>query len=226
MEKLTYVLVDGTAAVDARLDWFDGTFVPRARAEGATNFAALFPDQTEAIRSANPMRIGGAFDRIGASVEFWLPSVDARAPIESALATQGDALWGYLVTESTMDPCPHSVEDGARVPGITQWGMNDKPEAVSMDAFHREWAVHSADSFALHPHRDSYVRNAVARSLTEDAPRYLGIVFERFPSLEHFTDDRLYFGDPGFVKKVIDHVSTFYEFSTAITGGMSEYRWR
>ena len=63
-------------------------------------------------------------------------------------------------------------------------------------------------------------------SLTTAAPRYLGIVVERFPSLDHFVDDSLYFGDPAVVKKMFEHSPTFYEFEGAISGGFSEFRWR
>lgn len=226
MEKLAYVLVDGADAIDGRVERLAAALLPVARPLGAKQMRILVPDEADAIRQANKMRIGGDFDRVAAAVECWLPSIDARGPIEAVLAAQADTLWGYLVTESTLDPCPHAVEDGERVPGVTQWGLNDKPEAVSMEDFHREWAHHSALSFGLHPHRDSYERNAIARALTPDAPRYLGLVLERFPSLDHFTDDALYFGDPAHTKRVIDHVPSFYDFASAITGGMSEYRWR
>ncbi len=41
-----------------------------------------------------------------------------------------------------------------------------------------------------------------------------------------FVDDSKYFGDPAVTKKMIEHVPEFYEFTTAITGGLSEFRWR
>ena len=63
-------------------------------------------------------------------------------------------------------------------------------------------------------------------ALTPDAPRYLGIVIERFPSLDVFVDDALYFGDPAVTKKMIEHTPAFYEFATAISGGFSEFRWK
>ena len=146
--------------------------------------------------------------------------------IKAALASCGRTLWGYLVTESTMAPCPHFVSEGGRVPGVTQWAINDKPAKVALDDFYREWAVHSKLSFDLHPTRQSYIRNAVARRLTAASPTYLGIVLERFPSLDDFTDESIYFGDRAIVKKMFEHVPSFYDFGTAITGGLSEYRWR
>ena len=225
MEKLIYVLHGSRDAIEGRVERLARAVVPAARAAGGRQLAILVPDQAELIRARCPARIGGDFRSLAAVFECWLPALDARAPIEAALAPFGAALWGYLVTESTLAPCPHAVAEGGRVPGVTQWGINDKPKAVALDDFYREWAVHSKLSFDLHPTRQSYIRNAVARRLTPAAPAYLGIVLERFPSLDDFTDESIYFGDRAVVKKMFEHVPSFYEFSTAITGGMSEYRW-
>ena len=225
MEKLIYVLQGPVDAIDGRLHRLANAGVGAARAAGGRQIAILVPDQADEIRARCPARIGGDFASLAAVFECWLPALDARAPIEAALAPHARSLWGYLVTESTLAPCPHVVADGGRVPGVTQWGINDKPAAVELDDFYREWAVHSKLSFDLHPTRQSYIRNAVARRLTPAAPAYLGIVLERFPSLDDFTDESIYFGDRAVVKKMFEHVPSFYDFETAITGGMSEYRW-
>jgi hypothetical protein len=226
MEKLVYVLVDAVDDVAGRVERVADAVVGVARSQGGERMAVSVPDRTEEIRERSPARIGGDFDRLAAIFECWLPNVDLREPIEAALRPLAGGLWGYLVTESTMAPCPHEVADGERVPGITQWGLNDKPADVPIDDFHREWAVHSKLSFDLHPTRESYIRNFVARRLTPEAPGYLGIVLERFPRLEDFVDESIYFGDPAVVKAMIEHVPSFYDFATAITGGVSEYRWR
>ena len=226
MEKLIYVLTGAKEALDGRLDRIATEVVPAAHGVGAEQLALFLPDEFDAIGERAPGRLMGEFDRLTAIFECWIPAVDHRAPIESALRRHADALWGYLVSESTMDPCPHDVDGGARVPGIAQWTINDKPESVSLDDFYREWSVHSEISFDLHPRRDSYIRNAIVRALTPDAPRYLGIVIERFPSLDVFVDDALYFGDPAVTKKMIEHTPAFYEFATAISGGFSEFRWK
>ena len=226
MEKLIYVLSGPTDEVAGRVERIADAVVPVARSIGGERLVLLVPDQAEEIRARCPARIAGAFDSLSAVFECWLPTLDARAPLEEALSDHGRSLWGYLATESTMAPCPHEVEDAERVPGVTQWGINDKPANVSLDDFYREWAVHSKLSFDLHPFRDSYIRNALVRKLTPDAPQYLGIVLERFPSLEHFVDESLYFGDPAVVKEMFEHVPSFYAFEGAISGGMSEFRWR
>jgi hypothetical protein len=226
MEKLIYVMVGGGGEVSARVEGIAEAAVPAARSIGGSQIVLLVPDKTDEIRSRAPSRIGGDFDSLSAVFEVWLPNLDGRAPIEEALRRRCDALWGYLVCESTMQPCPHSPEEGGRVPGITQWTLNDKPAKVALEDFYREWAVHSKLSFELHPTRESYIRNAVARRITPEAPGYLGIVLERFPELEHFVDESIYFGDPAVVKQMFEHVPSFYDFESAITGGLSEYRFR
>ena len=226
MEKLICVLTGARDALDGRLERIAADVVPAARSVGGQEMGLFLPDEFEAIGERAPSRLMGEFGRIAAIFECWLPTVDDRAAIESALDKHAESIWGYLVSESTMDPCPHDVDGGARVPGIAQWTINDKPESVSLDDFYREWSVHSEISFDLHPQRDSYIRNAIVRSLTPDAPRYLGIVIERFPSFDVFCDDTRYFGDPAVTKKMIEHTPTFYDFTTAISGGFSEFRWK
>ncbi len=225
MEKLIYVLNDPADGLEGRVDRIADAIVPRAKAIGGERIALLVPDQAEEIRRRCAARIGGDFASLSAVFECWLPTLDSRPAIEEVLSNHCGALWGYLVTESVLATCPHSVEEGGRVPGVTQWGINDKPAAVELDDFYRDWTAHSKLSFDLHPTRDSYIRNAVARRLTPAAPVYLGIVLERFPSLDDFTDESIYFGPPEVVKEMFAHVPSFYDFETAITGGMSEYRW-
>ncbi len=221
-----YISKEAQGDCAARREAVATRVVSAARAAGGQQMALLLPEYTEEIRARSASRIGGDFDALGFVFECWLPALDDRGGVEEALRPLGEELWGYLVTESSVVPCPHSVEEGGRVPGVTQWGINDKPAKVELEDFYREWQeVHSKLSFDLHPHRDSYVRNSVARRLTPEAPSYLAVVLERFPSLEHFTDESLYFGDPSVVQEMFAHVPSFYDFETAITGGMSEYRF-
>lgn len=223
MEKLIYVLVSSNPVESARLA---DLVVPEVRALGGERIAVLSPDRSDEIKARGPGRLMGAAESIAGVVQFWLPALDVRGPVEEALRGLAPELWGYIVTESTVVPCPHETVDGARVPGITQWSLNDKPADVAMEDFYREWQeVHSKISFALHPARDSYQRNAVARRLTPEARSCLAITLERFPSLEVFTDDARYFGDPAVVREMIEHLPTFYDFASAISTGLCEYRY-
>ena len=226
MEKLIYVLVGGGDDIATRMRRIADSAVPAAREIAGQTMSILIPDRTDEIRSRHALRIGGDFDSLAAVFECWVPALDVRAPVEEALRPFCDSLWGYLVTESAVAACPHACEEGGRVPGITQWGINDKPVHVTREDFYREWQdVQSKLSFDLHPTRDSYIRNSIARKLTAEAPTYLGIVLERFPSLDDYADDARYFGEPSVVKKMIEHLPSFYDFGSAITGGMSEFRF-
>ena len=225
IEKLIYVLMDGAEDQGSSVERIAEGVVSAARSAGAERLSVLVPDYTNEIRERCAGRLGGAIDRLSSVFECWVPALDSRGAIEEALSPLAGEVWGYMVTESTLAECPHAVGDGERVPGITQWGINDKPKGVALDDFYREWAVHSKLSFDLHPTRQSYIRNAIVRRLTNSAPAYLGIVLERFPRLEDFVDESIYFGDPSVVREMIQHVPAFYDFATAMTGGLSEYRW-
>lgn len=225
MEKIIHILSGDKRTTEEWLLLVNSVWVPAVKAKGASNLALLLPDLSEDIKQANPGRILGDFDRIAAVFEYWLPCVDEAPGIEALLRESADTCWSYLVTESNLQACPFDVADGERVPGITQWGVNDKPANVALADFYKEWAVHSKMSFDLHPTRTSYIRNAVARPLNSNSPQYLGVVLERFPEFDHFVDDSVYFGDPEVVQAMFEHLPSFFEFSTAISGGMSEYRW-
>ena len=228
MEKLIYILEGGSAPLAERRARLAEAAVPAARGVGASQLALLIPDLSDEILERAPGRIQGAFERVAAVFECWLPSLDDRGAIEEALRTAGgdSDLWGYLVTESTVQPCPHSPGEGERVPGVTQFAINDKPADVSLEDFYRAWQEeHSPRTFALHPLRESYIRHAIARRLTAEAPDYLAIVYERFPSMEVFTDDARYAGDRAAIREVFRNLPKFWEPSTAIVGALSEYRF-
>ena len=70
-----------------------------------------------------------------------------------------------------------------------------------------------------------------SRSETQPHRAYFPIKFVRptdnvSPAMmDDFTDELLYFGDPAVVKEMFEHVPSFYDFETAITGGLSEFRF-
>ncbi len=226
MEKLIYVLKAGPVApVDPLAEW-GHLLIEASRAAGSISQSLLIPDQTETIRTRAPARLSPNFDSVGIILESWFDSLDARHELESAIAKIDSMFWGYLVTESTFGVLPEARGTDGRVEGITQVTLNKKPKGVSDEAFYREWQeVHSKLSFELHPTRLSYERNSIARRLTPNSPRHRAIVLERFPRLEDFVDESIYFGDPEVVQKMFAHVPKFYEFDSAITGAMSEYRF-
>lgn len=131
---------------------------------------------------------------------------------------------GYLVTESVPQGFEPDWEGGSSHPGVTQFGMNDRPDHVSLENFYHNWQVtHSQQSFDLHPLRWSYLRNAVARPLTPGAPTCPAIVSEHFHTLEDFVEDERYFGSEGAVITMIGHLPCFCDLGSMVSHAMSEY---
>lgn len=226
MEKLIYLLDRAPGDADnAALDQAIRTrLVPAIKAAGGYRITVNIADLDAPVLRASPARIAGAWDRFGAAVHFWLDSIDARAPIETAIAALCPRYSGYLVTESMPQAFSVDWKAGARRPGVTQFTANGKPADVSEEDFYYNWQVkHSTISFDLHPHRWSYVRNAVARPLTPNAPPFRSLVLEHFRELEDFTDESRYFGDPRVVEEMYADLPGFCDVSTMITGPMSEY---
>ena len=226
MEKLIYVLNSTDVSPGERISSWGGSLVEAARESGSPAQSILIPDKTEIIRERSPARLSPNFDLVGLVFECWLDSLDSRGEVEERLRTFDPDFWGYLVTESTFGAPPLAGDESGRVDGVTQITLNDKPKGVSDEDFYREWQeVHSKLSFDLHPTRVSYERNAVARRLTPNSPGHRAIVLERFPRLEDFVDESIYFGSAEVMQKMFAHVPKFYAFETAITGAMSEYRF-
>jgi hypothetical protein len=168
---------------------------------------------------------------VGATVSFWLDSLDHRRPYEEALRNAADRIAGYLVTESV--PLAYRARtwpDGERSPGVKQITMFDKREDIDDSQFFGRWhGSHTPLTFEVHP-VCLYVRHAVARPLTAGAPRWRGIVEEGLREVEDLTDPMRYFsaGDSPAalernVKRVMDDVSTFLDLESVESYPTAEY---
>ncbi len=225
MEKLIYVLqLDAMLPPEQLRERFLHDLIDDMRAHGASQITVNVADLNDQIEGSAPGRLMGPWREVSAVFSFWLDSLDRRGPIEALLASQSDSLQGYLVTESVPQGFELAWAGGLRRPGVTQFGMNGKPEDVSLEDFYHTWQVlHSEQSFELHPLRWSYVRNAVARPLTAGAPDYLAIVCEHFHTLEDFVDDERYFGSEEAVHTMIEHLPGFCDLGSMVSLAMSEY---
>lgn len=224
MEKLIYCIedvADTTVAARLLLD----ELVPALRIAGASNITVNIADLNDRVAETAPARIAGPWQSLAAVVGCWIDCVDDRGGIEQLLDRLGGHSYGYLVTESVVQSCAQTWADGQRRPGVTQFTAHAKPDGVSEAAFYRNWQAHSVLSFDLHPRRWSYVRNAVARALTPQAPPYRSIVLEHFRELGDFVDESRYFGDPAVVRQMYQELGGFCDFERMITGPMSEYRF-
>ncbi|KAA1192525.1 hypothetical protein F0M18_07585 [Pseudohalioglobus sediminis] len=225
MEKLIYILKsDAALPVEQFRERLFGNVIDSIRSRGAGQITINVADLNDQIEASAPGRLMGPWQEISAVVSFWLDSLDDRGPIETLLEQESDGLYGYLVTESVPQGFKVEWEGGARRPGVTQFGMNGKPDNVSLEDFYHTWQVlHSEQSFELHPLRWSYVRNAVARPLTAGAPHYLAIVCEHFHALEDYVEDERYFGSEQAVQTMIGHLPGFCDLGSMVSLAMSEY---
>ena len=229
MEKLIYLLerkaeFDHDRFTSALTD----EIVPRMKAAAASNITinvADLDDKMDTPQTKSP-RIFGEWHKISGAVHFWLDSLDNRGVIEEAFAEVSVHADGYLVTESIVQACTRTWSGKQRRPGVTQFALGRKPPSVTDEHFYHNWqVVHSPDSFELHPLRQSYVRNAIARPLNFDAPPWRFIVLEHWSDLNQFTDESLYYSSPEHRKHLWEHALEFLELDTYTGGPMSEYHF-
>ena len=175
-----------------------------------------------------------------ALVSIWLDRYDDRAPYEAVLRAASDHIAGYLVTESLYTDYggnrfagPRTWPDGERSPGVVMVTLLRRPARMTPDAWITHWhTVQSPVSEAMQP-RMRYVRNAVARPVTPDAPPIEGIVEEAWPSPEHMTDPMLFYcadGDPERMQQhlteMLESVTAFLDLSDLRSFTTSEYLLR
>jgi hypothetical protein len=170
-------------------------------------------------------------------VSLWVDTVEDRLPFEEVLASASTRLAGYSVVESLYRDyggnqwsAPRDWPDGERSPGVLTVALLQQPAEQSFDDWVTRWHTRiSPITEAIQP-RCRYVRNAVFRPVTDDAPPVRGIVEEAWPSLEHVTDPMLFYcadGDPekmnAHVTQMIEQITAFVDLSTLRSVTMSEW---
>ena len=224
MEKIVYLTFPAPGfAPNAYRDHLLSNVAPELLATGVRGLNISPNDlQTEIPK---PMLLIGDGASLGAAVSVWVDSLDARKPIEAALSRQVERLDGYLVTESIPQPCTdRSWADGERSPGLTHFTWFDKAANCSDEDFYYNWfEVHTPFSFDLHPLRWEYVRNAVARPITKDAPTVRAIVGERFRELRDYTDPKRLFGNKEVLMQSAKEASDYSDPNTMHSLPLSEY---
>lgn len=173
-------------------------------------------------------------------VSIWLDRYDDRSPYEAVLTDHCDHFAGYLVTESMYTEyggnrhgSPRHWPDGERSPGVVMVTLLRRPARMESDAWITHWhTVQSPVSESMQP-RMRYVRNAVVRAITPDAPPIEGIVEEAWPSPAHMTDPLLFYcadGDPELMKRnlsaMLASVTAFLDLEDLRSFTTSEYLFR
>ncbi len=170
-------------------------------------------------------------------VSLWVDSIEQRAPFEKVLQAAAVRLAGYSVVESLYRDYggnqwaePRSWPDGVRSPGVLTVALLQQHPDQTFDEWITRWHTRISPITEQIQPRTRYVRNAVFRPITEDAPRLAGIVEEAWPTLEHVTDPMLFYcadGDPermnANVTQMIEEITAFVDLSTLRSVTMSEW---
>lgn len=182
MEKIDLLIWDDTAAAAARhLD------VPGLRS-AQVSVAADLPGATLLMGNGAALR---------GLAELWVDSVDVWADVVRQVP--GDA---YLVTESV----PQPVEPGE---WLTHFTWFPKPDRLTEEDFFHGWhMIHTPSSAHLHPLRQGYVRDAVARTLTPGSPPVRAIVSEFFAEDVYLDPARL-FGSPEALTATVEELPLY-----------------
>lgn len=236
MEKLMYLIWDNPGDdADALRRELLGATRARLLDGGAQRVSMDIADSDADVAAPVPWPDGEA--PLAAVISFWMDCHDRRTPFEEILLPLGGRVAGYLVTESLyMDyggnqhSGPRHWPDGERSPGVVQVTLLEQPERFTYEQWINHWyGVQSPMSERVQP-RARYVRNAVARPLTPDAPPYKGIVEECWASKAIPQDPMLYYGGNGLkqtmrenMATMMESVSQFLDFDRIRVVMMSEY---
>ena len=177
------------------LVWSDGA-LEAARSLDVPGLRALSVSRAARLERAT-LLMGRGADQAGL-VELWLDSVDAWPAVVAQVPSDA-----YLVTESVPQPV-------APTPGLlTHLTWFPKPDRLSEEEFFTGWHdVHTPSSAALPPRRQGYVRDAVARRLTRDAPPVRAIVSEFF-ALDDYVNPARLFGGAEALQRTADELPLY-----------------
>jgi hypothetical protein len=172
-----------------------------------------------------------------ALVSVWVDTIERRQPYEDVIGSIATRVAGYQVVESLYRDyggnqwsAPRSWLDGQRSPGVLTVALLQQHPDLTFDEWITRWHTRiSPITEAIQP-RTRYVRNAVFRGFTENAPPFRAIVEEAWPSLEHVTDPMLFFcadGDPEVmsanITQMIEEITAFTDLETMRSVTMSEW---
>lgn len=137
-----------------------------------------------------------------AMVNLWLPTDSDPTDYEDVLRKAGFELAGYrvdewLYTDYGEHPVASQVRDwadGERSRGILAVTLLRKPKRLSQAQWMSRWFGHQSPMSERMQPRARYVRHVVEEPLTPGAEPIHGIVEEDWPSGQHVTDLKRFYG--------------------------------
>jgi hypothetical protein len=213
-------LPEGTPRTEVRVRML-GIVAPQLLAADVVALSMDLDDEEADVVSPVPAPVGEHTPQ--AIVSVWVDSYDHRAPLEEILGSVALGLAGYQVVESLYRDyggnrwsAPRYWPDGERSPGILTVALVEQRPDLSFEEWITAWhAGVSPVSEKVQP-RCRYVRNAVFRAITPNAPPYRGIVEEAWPSAEHVTDPMLFYCAEGDLEKMNANVTALFEQVAAV----------
>jgi hypothetical protein len=148
---------------------------------------------------------------LAACISVWLDSVDQKTPLELILGGLRSDFAGFLVSESTPRDDPMDrAQLGRQAPGLAILAAFPKAAGVGERSFYANWSDHSALSVRIHP-LVRYLRNAVLRPLTPEAPPWRGIVTELTASDDDLLDPGRFFPSDADRDEASEHLKSFVD---------------
>ena len=229
MEKICYLVwkPEDASEIEFR-DQLVGDTAQQILEAGAHRLSVLSCDETTvALEKA---RITQMKQPMAGMISAWVDLCDDRAGIEEAIDKVTARKAGYLIVESVpLINTTHTAPLGERTPGTTLLTcLSPKPD-LSYDEFLDRWHVGQRKVALETQCTYLYIRNVVVRALTPDAPPWVGIVEEGFPT-EAVTDSMLWYKANGSKErrdenfgKMMASVTSFLDLSKIESHPTSEY---
>ncbi len=208
---------------------------PELLALGVHGLTMDLDDEQAQVPPPMPPPVGE--NPVRAIVSVWVDAYDYRETIELVLRSHAEHIDGYQAVESLYRDyggnqwsSQRDWPDGERSPGILTVSLIEQKRGMDFEEWITFWHdKQSPMSEAIQP-RARYVRNAIFRSITPDAPPYRAIVEEAWPTTEHLTDPMKFYCGNGSdatmnanITTMLEHVGTFIDFDTFRNLTLSEW---
>lgn len=212
--------------------WAAGVLLPALTGSADVRAATVHVESADPAHGAFRHGAGTDGRLLAGLVSVWRDSYQDASELEQLLATAPVAeRASYLVSESVPQPYGDvfTWAEGEPSPGLSIVTLLDKPAGTDEKVFFHYWhELHRITTAECHPFA-SYVRNEVARPLTDGAPRYRGIVTEASPDVQDFLDPHRFYvsgGDRDQLKanqrRVVEETAHFIDYATIQVAPMVE----